>query len=191
MRWTDLYIGLMGEGGMGEPHGNRTPERQRMIAPRADESDARSHRSPPTVLVENPDLAELWADERLLRRAGFAVATCPGPQGPPELFPRRRCLLVDEGMCPLAARADVIVFGLGLGRPKTQAVLRALRTVLPATPVCVEAPQPDIARHEDLVRGCERIPFPATRETFVGTINRALESKLNPLEGSGDPVAER
>lgn len=55
------------------------------------------------VLVECDDDAVGWAMEKTLTRAGYDVATCPGPS------PTTPCALVECGRCDLQAGADVIV----------------------------------------------------------------------------------
>lgn len=57
----------------------------------------------PRVLVECDDRAVTWAMESALARAGYEVASCPGPSS------EAPCALVETGGCDLQAGADVIV----------------------------------------------------------------------------------
>lgn len=126
------------------------------------------------VLVENEDPAMVWADERVLRRAGYGTRFCAGPAGPRASFPYGRCLLVEDGRCPLVEGADVVVFGLGLGQPYARAVLHALRTRLPDIPVCIDAPGPEVSNHPNLVAGCTAVPFPDAGSGLLAAVRGAL-----------------
>jgi len=122
------------------------------------------------VLVENPDVGVGFVLERFLEREGCEVAVCGGPDG----LRRHRCPLVFDEDCALAAGADVIVHGLNPDRPEHAEVLRALRSKHPTTPVVVEVPRPSIERHAGLLADCIVVPFPATRDSLRGAVDRAL-----------------
>ncbi len=61
----------------------------------------------PRVLIEDPDLDSGLALAWALRRAGYAVAICRGPE------PDEYCPLVGPGECTLVVGADVVVSGVG------------------------------------------------------------------------------
>lgn len=129
---------------------------------------------PIRVLVENADPAELWADERILRRAGFEVGTCQGPEGPADAFPFGRCMLAAEGRCPLVDEADVVVFGLHLTHPSSREVLQAHRRRHHDKPTCIEATSLELRRMSDLVAGYERITFPATGSRLLEAVGNCV-----------------
>jgi DNA-binding NtrC family response regulator len=124
----------------------------------------------PRVLVEDEDGASQQALEHLLSRAGYQVAVCPGPAR----LPDRSCPLVETGHCALASGADVVLNDLHLGDRTNEAVLQALQDAYPATPIVVEIPQPDVARHEALLRGCQVMFMPATAAQILRSVGDAL-----------------
>ena len=85
----------------------------------------------PRVLIERQDDEETLALASALRRAGYAVAICPGPHAPD------RCPLAGADGCATAHGADVVVSCLGLKRPESRAVLAAYRTTMPSLPLVV------------------------------------------------------
>ncbi len=70
----------------------------------------------PMVLFESPDGAEAHAAWKLLRRNGYRMTWCPGPQGgfSPE------CALSATGHCPLVDEADAVVSALDLRDPRVR-----------------------------------------------------------------------
>lgn len=130
----------------------------------------------PRVLIEHADGDRADALAVSLRRAGYAVAICPGPA------PDDRCPLADDENCAAAEGADLVVSGLGLELAGTRDALAALRTRLPRTPLIVEAPLQHAARWYRLVEGCELVEPPASPDHVVERV-RAL------LEGKGSSVA--
>jgi hypothetical protein len=61
----------------------------------------------PRILIENPDLESGLAAAWALRRAGYTVAICRGPE------PDEYCPLVGADDCALVIGADVVVAGVG------------------------------------------------------------------------------
>ena len=118
------------------------------------------------VLVENPDAATRAVMAQLLEGAGYAVETCAGP----EAHEPARCPVLSGEVCPLAARADVIVSGLGLTRPTTRDVLRRLRALHRSVPILIDAPAPQVAAHPTAIEGCEVLPFPSTRASLLAAV---------------------
>lgn len=131
----------------------------------------------PKVLLENPDQGMVWACERTLQRAGYETRSCAGPSGSRDAFPYGRCPLVENGGCALADGADVIVFGLGLSTRDGRAVLGGLRSLVPLTPVCIDAPEPEVSRNTSLVAGCTVIPFPDAGSGLVRAVRRGLAGR--------------
>ncbi len=77
----------------------------------------------PRILIEHPDDARAAELADGFRRAGYAVAICPGPaQG-------ERCPLVEGDRCAIAEGADAVVSVLG------PAIQLALSDHLPRVPV--------------------------------------------------------
>ncbi len=77
----------------------------------------------PRVLIEDPDLESSLASAWALRRAGYTVAICRGPE------PDEYCPLVGPHDCALVAGADLIVSGVG------QEITEAVRRRHPGKPV--------------------------------------------------------
>lgn len=123
--------------------------------------------TPRRVLVEHADGAMTWAAERILRRAGFEVSTCNGP----EHLPGHRCPLVAEGRCDLVDTSDVVVFGLGT---EHVGILRAERTTAPSTPVVIEGLASDIDEFGWDATGCEVVSPAGTGVALVAAVERAL-----------------
>ena len=61
----------------------------------------------PRALIEDADFGFALSTATTLRRAGYAVAICRGPE------PDEYCPLVGAHECALVAGADVVVSGLG------------------------------------------------------------------------------
>ena len=61
----------------------------------------------PRVLIEDPDLESGLTTAQALRRAGYTVAICRGPE------PDEYCPLVGPFDCALVAGADIVVSGVG------------------------------------------------------------------------------
>lgn len=120
------------------------------------------------VLVEEADPASGWAVQKLLQNEGYDVAVCGGP----EIL--GRCFLVEDGRCPLAEGADVVLNSLSLSQPDRREVVEALRARLPGTPVIVGVPQPQAAKHAALLEGCRLMVFPPAS----GTIKREVRGAL-------------
>jgi hypothetical protein len=82
----------------------------------------------PRVLIEDPDLESSLASAWALRRAGYTVAICRGPE------PDEYCPLVGPHDCALVTGADVVIAGLG---PEIDAAVRERH---PDKPVVQPAP---------------------------------------------------
>lgn len=83
----------------------------------------------PRVLIEHPDEATALDLAARLRRAGYSVATCPGPGA------STPCPLTGAGECTVAHDADLVVSALG-----GEEVVAALRLRCPHVPVVVARP---------------------------------------------------
>lgn len=122
----------------------------------------------PRVLLESPDREENSARIDALRRAGYAVAVCPGPTA------EGRCPLAGDEGCAVAHGADLVVSSLGLSEVAEREPLAALRTRLPDLPVLVEADAETAARWPDLVPEEERLEPGVDPAELVGRVRRAL-----------------
>ena len=127
-----------------------------------------SHSERPRVLVEDPNGAFRNADFRAFEQAGFDVALCTGPDADTD------CPLHDSQRCGLVERADVILFGLGTTDERSRAVLRALRTHYPETPVVVEVPRERSQDDAHLPEGCLALAFPASIDGQTRVLWEAL-----------------
>ena len=122
----------------------------------------------PRVLIEHPDESAGLALASILRRAGYAVAVCPGPEQ------SEHCPLTGPEGCAVAHGADVVVSSLGLERLEAREVLQALRLRRPETPLVVEVPPGDNADWRDLLEGCDLIVSPVVPEQLVTCVRAAL-----------------
>jgi hypothetical protein len=77
----------------------------------------------PRALIEDADFGSALATASVLRRAGYAVAICRGPE------PDEYCPLVGAHDCELVAGADVVVCSLG------EEIEEAVQRRHPSTPV--------------------------------------------------------
>ncbi len=125
----------------------------------------------PRVLVEHPDEAAGLALASGLRRAGYAVAVCPGPEH------SERCPLAGPEDCSVAHGADVIVSSLGLERPEARGVLAALRARCADTPLIVEVTAGQQAEYESLLDGCDLVLAPVGPAQLVAAVEGALAAR--------------
>ncbi|MGZ4408249.1 MAG: hypothetical protein ACXVY6_05560 [Gaiellaceae bacterium] len=122
----------------------------------------------PRVLLELPDGQASSGRIDALRRAGYAVAVCPGPTA------EGGCPLAGDEDCAVAHGADIVVSGLGLETAVAREPLAALRRRLPDLPVLVEADAETAARWPDLVREEERLEPGIDPFELVGRVRGAL-----------------
>ena len=117
------------------------------------------------VLVENPNRAERWAYADLLRKAGYDVATCGGPEhGDGE---RTRCPLVERAVCPLVDGADVVVSTSTL-EDGTE-ILAALG-VRGSPRVLFETPQPTFDQYGEIGGSARLIACPVTDQSLLEAV---------------------
>ncbi len=93
----------------------------------------------PRILIEDPDLEAGLATAWALRRAGYTVAICRGPE------PDAYCPLVGTDDCALVVGADVIVSGVG---PEVE---EAVRRRHPGKPVIQPAAPTELVQAVDRV----------------------------------------
>lgn len=122
----------------------------------------------PRVLIEHPDESAGLALASSLRRAGYAVAVCPGPAE------TERCPLAGPEGCAVAHGADVVVSSLGLRSPESREVLESLRARRPETPLVVEVEPDDERDWGELLEGCDVVVSPVEPEALVSAVRRAL-----------------
>ena len=130
----------------------------------------------PRILIENPDRAELWAHEEILREAGYEVATCVGPTAGDATTgdPHSSCPLLTEGQCHLVSAADVVVSTTSLGSgPEILAKLSARL----APRLVVEGTTADLARNADAIAGATEIAQPVTPQTLLASVEHALADR--------------
>ena len=122
----------------------------------------------PRVLLEQPDRDETPARVDALRRAGYAVAVCPGPTA------EDRCPLAGDEGCAAAHGADVIVSSLGLENTEAREALAALRMRLPQLRVLVEAETAAAERWPQLVPERDRVEPGITPSELVERVEAAI-----------------
>lgn len=131
----------------------------------------------PRVLVENDDHALLWATERVLARAGYDVAGCPGPDADRKELPSGRCLMTRGGSCPLAEGADVVIFGLDMRRDSSRKVLSSWRSRgSQRTPLVLDGSVAGSSFDHALTDGYERIGSYATTSELIASVERARQT---------------
>lgn len=126
------------------------------------------------VVHHDIDLGDQEADA--LRRAGYEVERCLGPIG-------GRCPVIAGRPCPIAERADVLVYDAwATGEPDgARRLIEGLRDLHPDVPVVLIAPgmEPDwvelAGRH-----GVTPLVGPPTTERLVEAIETALERAAIP-----------
>ncbi|HUJ56554.1 MAG TPA: hypothetical protein VLW49_11270 [Gaiellaceae bacterium] len=123
----------------------------------------------PRVLLEHPAREDTHARVDALRRAGYAVAVCPGPTA------ADRCPLAGDEGCAAAHDADVVVSSLGLETDEAREALAALRARLPRLPVLVEAGAAAASRWPQLVRERDRLEPGVEPSELVERVDAALE----------------
>lgn len=123
----------------------------------------------PRVLIEHHDASIGTAIANLLAAEGYQVATCSGPDEQVGT-----CALVTSGVCDRAAEADVVFFGLRISDELDRAVLAALRRHFQDTPVIVEMPASRVPLYQEELEGCLVLPQPATRDSVLSAVEKAL-----------------
>jgi len=152
---------------------------------------ARSGRA--RVLIEHPDRAALWAEEQIMREAGYDVAVCSGPIEP---FERERsfhvrlrtfsdeeapagekpeaCPLLVNGRCSLVEEADVVISTTDL--PQSRGILSALGRK--RTPALVVESSRSVLEHGDYEIGTAIVvEEPVTESRLLEAVSGALDSR--------------
>jgi hypothetical protein len=102
----------------------------------------------PTILDVNPDLTNSQWEDDFMTRLELHVLLCSGP---PE---NGTCPILKYKSCPIADKADGILFQLDLDRPMSRAILRRYIDHLDI-PIRVVATDEQAARYADLLADVE------------------------------------
>jgi len=124
----------------------------------------------PRVLIEAGDWAQQESLARILQDAGYATASCDGPEA------GMRCSLVAGSGCSGCREADVVVHALRHSDPRNREVLLEVRQRFPDLPLIVEVPGPRVDRYPDDFVGCIVIPQPMTTSHLLAAVSEALGS---------------
>ena len=129
----------------------------------------------PRILIENPDRAELWAHEEVLRDAGYEVASCVGPArvGAGESG-RRTCPLLTDGECSLVSGADVVISTTSLG--DSRAILATLSARI-SPRLIVEGTKLELARNKDVTPDAIEVAQPVTPDALLAAVAKALATR--------------
>jgi DNA-binding NtrC family response regulator len=128
------------------------------------------------VLIEHADETRADTLAAALRRAGYAVAVCPGPAD-------TCCPLADGDGCAAAFGADLVVSGLGFETSAAREALHALKTRAPRVPLVVMANAEDIRDWPELVDGCSlSMPYAAPADRVVKLVKASLEREESDVE---------
>lgn len=128
----------------------------------------------PRVLIEHPkpDVAlELAA---AIRKAGYAVGICRGPDATAD--PAARCPLHRLEPCLAVEGADLVVSMLDLEKEEGREVVRGLRTRYPSTPLVLAATVSETLALGELLDGCTVVPVSAAPEQVVAAVLDSLPS---------------
>ena len=144
------------------------------------------------VLVENPDLADLWAHAEILREAGYDVATCTGPATGQSSVPmfqrgslavedaepmrvegRTLCPLVAEERCPLVEEADVVITTTALADGRG---ILAAHSSKGQAALVVEGTSSTLGRDSDVIGDATVIEQPVTQERLLAAVAEAIVS---------------
>jgi hypothetical protein len=129
----------------------------------------------PRVLIEDANPALAASDFAAYADAGFDVAVCSGPEQAEE------CPVLRGADCPLAANADVALFGpdrlFGVGRE----VLEAFGRRYPATARLVSVARRDSEGRYSLPEGCTPLPFPTSVSGQVDAVRSAFRTRARSL----------
>lgn len=123
------------------------------------------------VLVEYPLARTPTVVADVLDRAGYEVAICDGPGTRPGA-----CTLLRTGACALAEDADVVLNGFGLSRSGHRAIVSALRSTYPDTPLLVEVAPPRAEEHAELLDGCRRCHVGLTSTGLIEAVTEAARA---------------
>lgn len=126
------------------------------------------------VLLECPPEHSPDIVAGILRRHGYAVRTCEGPDR------RHECPLVATGSCRLVSGADVVVNLFGAADPHRRQVLGAITDERRPPAVVTEVPEPEIRRRTESADWWfdrERVHIvesPLTTATLIEAVEEAL-----------------
>lgn len=116
----------------------------------------------PRVVIEDADKVRGLETATAFRRAGYAVAVCPGPAG------QASCPLEQLEECLLVDGADVVVWRLGA--PAGRGVLEGLLRRRGGRGVVVELEPEEAERRRGELEGCELVAAPASPERLVEAV---------------------
>lgn len=126
------------------------------------------------VLVECPPDQTPDAAAAVLRRQGYEVRVCEGPDR------RHECPILSKGACALVSGADVVVNLFGAMDPHTRPVLGAISQERRPPAIVTEMTTPDLQRHDaggDWWFERDRVHIvesPLTSATLIDAVEDAL-----------------
>lgn len=130
----------------------------------------------PRVLIEHPDPDRGLELGTAIRRAGFTVGVCTGPDAAAD--PATRCPLHRLQPCVGVEGADLVVTALDLETKDGRGVLRGLRTRYATTPLVVMATVGEAIEFEDVLQGCTVVAVDADPEEVTAAVVDALPSAV-------------
>jgi CheY-like chemotaxis protein len=126
----------------------------------------------PRVLIEHPDPDRGLELGTAIRRAGFTVGVCTGPDRTGD--PARRCPLHRHEPCVAVEGADVVVTALALETKDGLEVVRALRTRYLSTPLVLLATVSEAIELGAALTGCTVLAVEAEPEEVAAAVADAL-----------------
>jgi CheY-like chemotaxis protein len=126
----------------------------------------------PRVLIEHPDPDRGLELGTAIRRAGFTVGVCTGPDA--AAHPARRCPLHRNEPCIAVEGADVVVTALDLEATDGLDVVRALRTRYSSTPLVLLATIGETLELGATLTGCSVLAVDAPPGQVAAAVLDAL-----------------
>lgn len=124
------------------------------------------------VVVEAAEWQVRAAIENVLQRAGYATASCPGPEGS-----GHRCPVTTGDSCSMVEQADLVIHALRLTDRRNLEALRTIRRRWPRLPVVVEVPVPVVDQRAADLEGCTVVHPPMNTGALLSAVERALASR--------------
>ena len=132
----------------------------------------------PRVLIELADQDRALELAASIKRAGYGVGVCRGPDAKSD--PVSRCPLHQFEPCVVVEGADLVFTALDLEDEECRAVLQGLRTRYPSKPLVIAANVSDTLELGDLFAGCTVLPMDAPPEQVVEAVVAALPADATP-----------
>ena len=133
----------------------------------------------PRVLIEHPDPDNALELAAAIRRQGFTVGICRGPDAAADL--PTRCPLHDLEPCVAVQGADVVVMALDLEAREARAVVEGLRVRYASRPLVVLATVAQTLELGDVLDGLTVLPVDAEPSRVADAVLEQLRVDARAL----------